>query len=111
MIDYALDLAPGESWAFKNFASRYQLKIAVVCNYKSSVLCAMRFEWDEEKAAQNLAKHKVPFDFAARVFLDPYHWTPRTRGSITARSGGLLSVGSNGGFTPSLTRRAARLPG
>jgi uncharacterized protein len=32
----------------------------------------MRFEWDEHKAAQNLAKHKVPFDFVARVFLDPY---------------------------------------
>jgi uncharacterized DUF497 family protein len=32
----------------------------------------MRFEWDEQKAVQNLARHKVPFDFAARVFLDPY---------------------------------------
>jgi uncharacterized DUF497 family protein len=32
----------------------------------------MRFEWDEQKAAQNLTKHKVPFDFAARVFDDPY---------------------------------------
>jgi|HubBroStandDraft_6_1064221.scaffolds.fasta_scaffold31797_4 uncharacterized DUF497 family protein len=32
----------------------------------------MRFEWDEQKAAENRAKHKVPFDFAARVFLDPY---------------------------------------
>jgi uncharacterized DUF497 family protein len=32
----------------------------------------MRFEWDEQKAAQNLAKHKVTFEFAQRVFLDPY---------------------------------------
>ena len=32
----------------------------------------MRFEWDERKAAQNIAKHGVPFDYAARVFLDPY---------------------------------------
>jgi len=29
------------------------------------------FEWDDAKAATNLAKHKVPFPFAARVFLDP----------------------------------------
>lgn len=32
----------------------------------------MRFEWDERKAAQNTAKHGVPFDYAARVFLDPH---------------------------------------
>ncbi len=32
----------------------------------------MLFEWDERKAAQNVAKHGVPFDYAARVFLDPY---------------------------------------
>jgi len=28
------------------------------------------FEWDNAKAASNLAKHGVPFAFAARVFLD-----------------------------------------
>ena len=28
------------------------------------------FEWDDAKAASNLAKHGVPFDFATRVFLD-----------------------------------------
>ncbi len=32
----------------------------------------MEFEWDENKAAANLAKHGIPFEFAARVFLDPY---------------------------------------
>jgi uncharacterized protein len=31
----------------------------------------MQFEWDDAKAAQNLAKHGVPFEYAARVFLDP----------------------------------------
>lgn len=31
----------------------------------------MWFEWDARKAAQNIAKHGVPFEFAARVFLDP----------------------------------------
>ena len=30
----------------------------------------MDFEWDTRKAAQNVAKHGVPFDYAARVFLD-----------------------------------------
>jgi uncharacterized DUF497 family protein len=29
------------------------------------------FEWDARKAAQNIAKHGVPFEYAARVFLDP----------------------------------------
>ncbi len=28
------------------------------------------FDWDDTKAASNLAKHGVPFDYAARVFLD-----------------------------------------
>jgi uncharacterized DUF497 family protein len=32
----------------------------------------MTFEWDEEKAAANVAKHGIRFDYAARVFLDPY---------------------------------------
>lgn len=30
----------------------------------------MEFEWDEDKAASNLAKHGVSFDYAARIFLD-----------------------------------------
>ena len=32
----------------------------------------MEFEWDASKAAQNVAKHGVPFEYAARVFLDPH---------------------------------------
>jgi uncharacterized DUF497 family protein len=31
----------------------------------------MEFEWDENKAETNLAKHKVAFDEAATVFGDP----------------------------------------
>ena len=31
----------------------------------------MEFEWDEEKAALNLAKHGISFETAARVFDDP----------------------------------------
>jgi uncharacterized protein len=32
----------------------------------------MPFEWDDGKAARNAAKHRVPFEFAVRVFLDPH---------------------------------------
>lgn len=28
------------------------------------------FEWDEEKARQNIIKHGIPFETAAKVFLD-----------------------------------------
>lgn len=31
----------------------------------------MDFEWDVDKAALNLRKHRVSFEDAARVFLDP----------------------------------------
>lgn len=31
----------------------------------------MRFEWDRNKAAGNIAKHKVSFEEAATVFGDP----------------------------------------
>jgi len=31
----------------------------------------MRFEWDREKARQNLRKHRVSFDEAATVLYDP----------------------------------------
>jgi uncharacterized DUF497 family protein len=32
----------------------------------------VRFEWDAAKAASNLAKHRVSFETAARVFADPF---------------------------------------
>jgi uncharacterized DUF497 family protein len=28
------------------------------------------FEWDDDKARSNLAKHGIPFQYATRVFLD-----------------------------------------
>jgi uncharacterized protein len=31
----------------------------------------LKFEWDEAKAASNIAKHKVSFEEAASVFGDP----------------------------------------
>jgi uncharacterized protein len=33
------------------------------------------FEWDEEKAKANLKKHRVGFDEATTVFLDPFSIT------------------------------------
>ncbi len=44
----------------------------------------MRFEWDEDKAAANLAKHGVSFQEAATVFGDLLGWTyPDTEHSIS----------------------------
>lgn len=34
----------------------------------------MLFEWDADKAASNLAKHKIAFEDAATVFDDPHHY-------------------------------------
>ena len=31
----------------------------------------MRFEWDSEKAKQNIKKHRVSFEEASTVFYDP----------------------------------------
>jgi len=31
----------------------------------------LKFEWDEEKAKANLKKHRVSFDEATTVFIDP----------------------------------------
>ena len=33
----------------------------------------MLCEWDTKKAAQNVAKHGVPFEYASRVFVDDTH--------------------------------------
>ena len=41
--------------------------INIIASYKE-----IGFEWDEGKAALNLAKHKVSFDEALTVFSDPY---------------------------------------
>ena len=35
----------------------------------------MEFEWDRDKAARNIDKHRVPFDEAATVFGDPLSLT------------------------------------
>ena len=35
------------------------------------IIVNLEFEWDPAKAIANLRKHKVTFDYAARVFMDP----------------------------------------
>ncbi|MES2390569.1 MAG: BrnT family toxin [Acidobacteriota bacterium] len=36
---------------------------------------AIFFEWDDEKAKENLDKHGISFDAARTVFFDPYRMT------------------------------------
>lgn len=38
-----------------------------------------RFEWDEAKATSNLAKHRVSFETATRIFADPFLLTKQDR--------------------------------
>lgn len=35
----------------------------------------MQFDWDPDKAAENLRRHRVSFEEAATVFRDPLSWT------------------------------------
>jgi len=39
----------------------------------------IRFEWDQDKAARNLDKHRVSFETAIRVFADPFALTEQDR--------------------------------
>ena len=39
----------------------------------------IRFQWDEENAANHFKKHKVSFEMAARVFADPFALTVQDR--------------------------------
>lgn len=54
------------------------------------------FEWDDAKAATNLAKHEVSFEQARLVFDDPYpldiedHTPGEYRLNIVGSSGGLV---------------------
>lgn len=33
----------------------------------------MEFDWDPDKAEQNQRKHRVDFETATKIFLDPYY--------------------------------------
>lgn len=39
----------------------------------------IRFEWNPDKAASNLKKHRVSFETAVRVFADPFALTEQDR--------------------------------
>lgn len=50
------------------------------------------FEWDDDKAATNLARHGVPFALARLVFDDP-HMMERIEDSMDYGEDRLLTVG------------------
>jgi uncharacterized DUF497 family protein len=53
----------------------------------------LEFEWDQQKAAANLAKHKVSFEDAATVFGDPLgRITADTRHSFAEERSVLLGL-------------------
>ena len=64
------------------------------------------FEWDDAKAAQNLASHGVSFEAAQLAFDDPFAVVREDRhqdyGAIS------YSAWSRTAYWPSLTRSAAR---
>ena len=56
----------------------------------------MRFEWDSERAAENLRKHRVSFDEAATAFFDPLSMTvPDPDHSLGERR--LITMGASSG--------------
>ena len=57
----------------------------------------MRFEWDSEKAVENLRKHRVSFDEAATAFFDPLSVTvPDPDHSVRERRFISMGTTSNG---------------
>lgn len=56
----------------------------------------MLFEWDETKAQSNLRKHRVSFELARAVFLDPFALTEQDRmvdGEVRWRTIGVVGAG------------------
>jgi hypothetical protein len=52
----------------------------------------LQFEWDEDKARSNLAKHSVSFDEATDVFFDPLSLTTDDH-EHSAEEARLLTIG------------------
>jgi uncharacterized DUF497 family protein len=71
----------------------------------------MIFEWDERKAARNIAKHGVPFEYAARVFWIRFASTPKTLVALMVKNGDSRSAGLMTGFMRSLTPCVQRVCG
>jgi uncharacterized DUF497 family protein len=71
----------------------------------------MEFEWDPGKAAENLKKHRVPFEEAASVFGDPLAITFDDPGHSIGEKRSLTFGLSTGGrlLVVSHTGRSARI--
>ncbi len=65
------------------------------------------YEWDEAKAASNLAKHGVSFLDATEVFEDPHGLIWTSAALRTANCGPSGWASSKAGFWQSCTRCAA----
>ena len=57
----------------------------------------MEFEWNEDKAADNIKKHKVAFDEAARSFTDMYAFQYVER-SMNYEEERFVSIGMSNGL-------------
>ena len=68
----------------------------------------MIYEWDEQKAARNVFKHSVPFDYAARVFLDPYRLDGEDQRRDYSEERRIILGKIEGGFMRSPTPCAAK---
>jgi uncharacterized DUF497 family protein len=55
----------------------------------------VRFEWDEQKNRENRRKHKISFELAREVFLDPFCFTVPDR--VIEEEQRFWTVGSVGG--------------
>ena len=69
----------------------------------------LKFEWDPQKAASNLARHGVPFEEAATVFGDPLgRITSDPRHSVDEDRFVLLGFRKSNACLPSCSRSAGR---
>jgi hypothetical protein len=70
---------------------------AVVIPGRYSGGVKLRFEWDSEKAKQNLSKHGVSFEEASTVFDDPLSLTvPDPRHSVRERRFAIMGSSAAG---------------
>jgi uncharacterized DUF497 family protein len=69
----------------------------------------MTFEWDDRKAAQNITKHGVPFEYAVRVFLDPHRLDSEDIRRDFNEERRLTSARSKGDFLRSPIPRAVKV--
>jgi len=50
-------------------------------------LHGINFEWDSKKAAANLRKHTISFEFACEVFFDPFVFMSMTKSGMANSAG------------------------